>query len=291
MADSASSSRKQRKRYFPGGGGGGSSKKGRRNRLEPGVKGFLATSSNKDERSCLREVHALLNEYADRLYDKKEPDSKQPDNKADSESEDEEDVEAALEKERNALVGQETTSVEKKDGSKSTQLKPSNRRFVTLDTNVANNVFVATESAELEPCILVHSILTDIKETGRRQSRFTQRLLPVEITCKAYADDIERALTANKDLLSKHFTVDKDSEPPTYAIFYKHRNNDHLKRDDVYRVVNELISATNPLAKIDLDKPKKSVLIEVLQTVACISIVEDYVEFSKYNLHLVGKKE
>lgn len=127
-------------------------------------------------------------------------------------------------------------------------------------------------------------------DTGKSQSRFIQRMLPVEISCKAYIDDIERALIANKDLLSKHFAqADKDADPPSYAIFYKARNNDHLRREDILRAVGDLIVATNPMVKVDLEKPKKAILVEVLQTVACMSIVEDYMEFSKYNLHLVGK--
>lgn len=64
-----SSNPKNRKRHFKGAGGfgGSAAKKGKRNKLEPGMRGFLATCSNHDESKCVREIYNLLNEYADRM--------------------------------------------------------------------------------------------------------------------------------------------------------------------------------------------------------------------------------
>jgi len=324
--DSNSSPKKDRDRkrsYY--GAGGSAAKKGKRNRLEPGAKGFLATCSNNDESKCVREVYNLLNDYADRLIgeekissnqpvddkteikeendddradkekndtDRTEIDTKNADDQSQSKTEaknDDDDLEAALKKECDELTGRGAEGGESasKGGS-----KPFQKRFSSLDTGVNNNIFVVSTLADLDPCAAVHSILKDIKETGKCQCRFIQRLLPIDLTCKAYVDDIERTLIANNDLLSKHFspTDDKDAEPPTYAVFYKARNNSHMKKEDVYQVVGELIQSINPMAKVDLDKPKKAILIDILQTVACIGIVEDYVEFCKYNLHMVSGK-
>jgi len=292
---------KNRKRFYKG--GASASKKGKRNRLEPGLKGFIATSSNKDESPCIREVFSLLNEYADRMKNVGEiessndevPDTPTVKEEEEDEDSDDDDLEAALKEECDALTGRDIKpkTEDGTDTSTKESKKIFEKRFVSVDTGVANNIFVALMSDSIDPCALVYSILKDIKSTGQCKSRYIQRLLPIELTCKAYIDDIQKTLMSNQEFMSKHFqpskSDDDNADPPTYAIFYKCRNNNHLTRDDIFRVVNELVLATNPLAKVDLEKPKKAILIEVLQKVACISIVDDYAEFCKFNLHMVGK--
>ena len=47
----------------------------------------------------------------------------------------------------------------------------------------------------------------------------------------------------------------------------------------------------NPKNKVDLTDPELSIIIEVIKTVCCVSVVPDYALFRKYNLQEVVKDD
>lgn len=46
----------------------------------------------------------------------------------------------------------------------------------------------------------------------------------------------------------------------------------------------------NPLNKVDLTNPELSIIIEIIKSVCCVSVVTDYMLFRKYNLQEVAKE-
>lgn len=64
-----------------------------------------------------------------------------------------------------------------------------------------------------DPVKLAHNIVTTISNTGQK-SKFLLRLLPVEVTCKAFMDEIS---TACDKLFDKYFTEGEK----TFCIVYK----------------------------------------------------------------------
>lgn len=46
----------------------------------------------------------------------------------------------------------------------------------------------------------------------------------------------------------------------------------------------------NPLNKVDLTNPELSIIIEIIKSVCCVSVVTDYTLFRKYNLQEVAKE-
>lgn len=67
-------------------------------------------------------------------------------------------------------------------------------------------------------------------------------------------------------------------------FLFSHRNNDRLKRDIVIDKVAELVSQKNEKNKADLKNPQLTILIEVIQSNCCISVVPDFYSLKKYNL-------
>ncbi|KAL1474178.1 hypothetical protein MTO96_038172 [Rhipicephalus appendiculatus] len=63
------------------------------------------------------------------------------------------------------------------------------RRFQKVKTDVAGNFFVTTTVDD--PGRLVTTIFEDLKAKHEQRSRFIQRLLPVQTTCKAHLDTYE----------------------------------------------------------------------------------------------------
>ncbi|XP_042573464.1 THUMP domain-containing protein 1-like isoform X3 [Cyprinus carpio] len=253
-----SETRKRSRRRF----GGHAHKKQRGAReLEVGAQGVLVTC-NMNERKCTSEAFSLLSEYADALYG-----PEQPADTGDSLSEDEEDAEAALKKE----VSQIQSS-----------MKTRQQRFSAAQSGANNVVFIHTHGVDPEQ--LVHHILSDLHQTKKRKSRVILRMLPVSGTCRAFPEYMEKFLSV---FLERWFRAPQRA---TYQICFKARNSSHNKREEVISAVAGLVGKLNPLNKVDLTNPELSIIIEIIKTVCCVSVLKDYMLFRKYNLQEVAKE-
>lgn len=222
------------------------------------MQGILITCNMK-ERRCTAEAYSLLNEYADQLYG--------PEQLADpDDSSSEDDVEAALQKE----VKQFHSTTENQQ-----------RRFTAVESGANNVLFIRTHS--IDPGQLVHSILQDLYSTRRLKSRVILRMLPVCGSCRAFPEDMLKFLSS---FLQPWFLSPNQA---SYQICFKSRNNSHSKRDDVIKTIAGLVNRLNPKNKVDLTNPELSVIIEVIKTVCCVSVIRDYKRFRKYNLQEVSK--
>ncbi|GAA6094119.1 THUMP domain-containing protein 1 [Tachysurus ichikawai] len=257
MTDSVQDGRKRNKRKYGGPQAGGKRWRGGRE-LEPGMKGVLITCNMK-ERRCTSEAYSLLNEYADQLYG-----PEQLAEPKDSSSDD--DMEAALQKE----VEQFHSSTEKRQ-----------RRFTALDSGANNVLFIRTHN--IDPGQLVHSILQDLYSTRRLKSRVILRMLPVSGSCKAFHEDMLKFLHS---FLQPWFLSPNHA---SYQICFKSRNNSSSKRDDIIKSIAGLVNRLNPKNKVDLTDPELSIIIEVIKSVCCVSVIRDYKRFRKYNLQEVAK--
>ncbi|XP_048407994.2 THUMP domain-containing protein 1 isoform X1 [Stegostoma tigrinum] len=233
--------------------------------LEVGMQGLLITC-NMNEKKCTAEAYSLLNEYADQLYGP-EKFVEEP-NSEDEEEEDDDDAEAALEKE----VKQIRTSTQKHL-----------RRFQALDSGANNVVFIRT--LNIEPDKLVHYILKDLYTTKKKKTRAILRMLPVSGSCKAFMEEIPKYF---ETFLEPWFKAPKKA---TFQIVYKARNNSHMSRDDVIRALAGVVINLNPENKVDLNNPEYTIIVEIIKGVCCVSVVQDYILFRKYNLQEVAKND
>ncbi|XP_075225029.1 THUMP domain-containing protein 1 homolog [Lycorma delicatula] len=236
-------------------------KRRRKHVLETGMRGFLCTCNAK-EKECIREAYNILNDYADKLYGEEQFDDDK------DEAVDETEIEDELKKEVESL--------------KTTNKNIKERRFQVIDSGANNCIFIKTTLPE--PIELVNSVTNDVYKTHKQISRYVMRLLPIEITCKAYLDDIKKEC---EKLFEKHFKC----EPTTYGIAYNKRYNDNLLRSEVIESLARLIQDRNILHKVDLRQAKKTVIVEIIKNICCISVIPDYYQLKKYNLAELSKKE
>ncbi|XP_067912975.1 THUMP domain-containing protein 1 [Heterodontus francisci] len=231
--------------------------------LEVGMQGLLITC-NMNEKKCTAEAYSLLNEYADRLYG---PEKFVEESNSEDE-EDDDDAETALKKE----VKQIRTSTQN-------QL----RRFQALDSGANNVVFIRT--LNIEPEKLVHYILKDLYATKKKKTRAILRMLPVSGSCKAFMEEIPKYF---ETFLEPWFKVPKKA---TFQIVYKARNNSHMSRDDVIKALAGVVINLNAENKVDLNNPEYTIIVEIIKGVCCVSVVQDYILFRKYNLQEVAKND
>ncbi|KAG7262922.1 hypothetical protein CRUP_018925 [Coryphaenoides rupestris] len=229
--------------------------------LEVGMQGVLITC-NMNEGKCTSEAYSVLGEYADQLYG---PEKSQECDGSNSEEED--DAEAALKKEVAQLK----------------QTGKGQRRFQAVASGANNVVFMRTHN--VDPAKLVHHILSDLHATKKKKSRVILRMLPVSGTCKAFQEDMDKYLPT---FLEPWF---KTPNHATYQIAFKARNSSHNKRDDIINSIAGLVGKMNPENKVDLTNPELSIIVEVIKSVCCLSVVRDYALYRKYNLQEVVKED
>ena len=122
-------------------------------------------------------------QFADQLYG---PEYPAPDEQA----LEEDDVAASLAREVADLKG-------KQQGE---------RRFQSVSSGARNVLFISCSSI-IQPCHLVHSLLSGVLAKGERVSRYCQRLIPVVNVCHANVSDITKHAT---DVLEPHFHASPD---------------------------------------------------------------------------------
>lgn len=285
MSEVQKESRKRSKKYYMG---GSRAKQIRRTReLEAGMQGILITCNN-NHLQCISEAYSLLNEYGDTLYGpEEEGESEQKndeeneddvgeelygddfydtDDDDDEEEDEDDDVEAALEKEVKQM--------------KASSKKPY-RRFSALESGANNVVFIRTLG--VEPDHLVHTILDDLHNTGKLKSRAVLRMLPVCGSCKAFPDDM---MSFFYHFLQPWFRAPSHS---TYMISIKTRNCHPSLRDTVIKNVAGLVNRMNPMNRVVLSNPELTIIIEIIKSICCASVVRDYIRFRKYNLQELAK--
>lgn len=134
-----------------------------------------------------------------------------------------------------------------------------------------------------EPTRLVTTILQDIKSSGQRKSRYVLRLVPVLATCKAHLDNIKKATQA---VLAQYSECPE--EGTRYLIVPRVRHNDQLKNAPLTGEILQLVKEAKPHWVPELKEPQVVLMIDVLHKVGCVSLMKDYFDYKKYNIHALS---
>ncbi|XP_024872990.1 THUMP domain-containing protein 1 homolog isoform X2 [Temnothorax curvispinosus] len=248
--------------------------------LEPGMTGFLCTC-NVYERGCITDAYRLLNLFADEKsasdINKESETSRSTRNtlvdeegeKSLEDTDEDEDVSTALEKEITEL----RTESERPLPSRKFQvyLCPT----CWINRGVVN--VVPLTSTLPNPLELVTKIVSKLDTTKEQCTRYLLRLLPIEVVCKAYMDNIK---VRASDVFEKYFA----QEPKTFSIVFNRRSNNSIKRDEIIEDLAEIILRKNPGNKADLKNPDIAVIVEAIRGICLLSIAPNYYKFKKYNL-------
>jgi len=234
--------------------------------LKEGMRGFLITCNNR-EREAVREAYNLFNEIADKLFGpeviKGDGENEEKEEDEDDEEE-EEDIDAAFDKEKTELA-----EMRKKTES-------GERRFQVVESGARNCIFIKTTLEE--PHKLVSELIDRILETGVARARYILRVIPIVATCKAHEKNIEETLSL---VLTPFFPPGSST---SYSVIFKTRNNGSIGRDDVIKLVGNVVRNLEGESSVDLKSPDLAIIIEVVRAVCCIGVAHNYFAKRKYNL-------
>jgi tRNA(Ser,Leu) C12 N-acetylase TAN1 len=75
----------------------------------------------------------------------------------------------------------------------------------------------------------------------------------------------------------------------SFAVDFEHRACNQIKRGDVVKVLAEAVPA--PPYKVNLDKPDKTILVQLVRNVCAVAVVEHFKELCKFNVRKVVESE
>lgn len=220
--------------------------------LQPNQRGFLCTCNSR-EKECVREAYNILNEHADLLFGG----SALTPSKV--------DIDDDLDAEINNL-----------------RTEDKHKRFQVVESGAKNVLFIRTSIDE--PVKLAHHILQSVHDNNRHQTRHLIRLVPVEVTCKAFLNDV---LQAVEPLLEKHFK----EGPKSYSVVFNRRNNNSLNKDEVIKAIADKVAAIRNDHKVNLKEGDWTIVVEVIRSIALVAVVPDFLKYKKFNVHLTVNSE
>ncbi|XP_045613767.1 THUMP domain-containing protein 1 homolog [Procambarus clarkii] len=282
--------------------------------LGPDMTGFMCTC-NEHERDCVREAYNILNEFADQLFGK-EDFAKQNMDKDDNEVSKTEsatdtntsDGQGKMEKGSKKEAGEslddgktdgrednnasdsddDTLDVEAAVKADVLELQKKNhdhkheRRFQQVNCGAKNCVFIRTTLDD--PLPLSVAIMDDILQNQKQRTKRLLRMIPVQKTCKAFQEDIEKAVG---NLAKSYF----EKESKTFYVVIKIRNNTTLPREQLTNALVQIIQDANSKNTPDLKYPDVVLNVDVIKNICCLSFLPGYfTKYAKYNLIMLADK-
>ncbi|KAK3883174.1 hypothetical protein Pcinc_012505 [Petrolisthes cinctipes] len=284
------------------------------NVLRSGLKGFLCMC-NFHERDCVRETYNILNEFADRLYgpeqlegapsrddknteqdvveqegaeggvpvaskagDQKEQMSKSNVGSGSDDDDDELDIDAALKADIEELQKKQRSNHQKRP----------ERRFQQVECGATNCIFIRTTLPD--PLKLSMAVMDHILETKEQCTKRLLRLLPVQATCRAFQEEIEKEA---KVLANEFFQKDGNNGGggKSFYIAFKCRNNSSVKRESVIEALVQVLQDAHPDNTPDMVTPDVVLSVEVVKGVCCLGFLPGYLtKYAKYNLITLAAK-
>ncbi|KAI5959735.1 uncharacterized protein KGF55_004967 [Candida pseudojiufengensis] len=236
--------------------------------LDPNTSGIYVTCARNKEKLAIEELMSILSEKVEDLIEK-----------SDDEDNDETKKELSIEEKIKAeLLELEVTTKNKK----SNLLQPSK-----LDCECV--VFIKTKKP-IDPVKLVYDISKDCYNSGVKNTRYTQKLTPITDSCSATGENpTEQLKLLSQRILKPHFHNEKDQKPIKFAIQVSRKNFSILTSDEIKKLVAETIGRDHNHT-VDLKNYDKLIIVECYKTNVGMSVVEDYLKYSKFNLQQIYDK-
>ena len=227
---------------------------------------------NNREREAIREAKSLFDQYGPLFeFDDVKADGFEESKSDNERSSDDCDIDEALEKETKQI--KEASVKSEKEG----------QTFQLLQTGVQNVLFFRTKIRN--PLNLAMAVMKDIKSSGAQKTRHLLRMIPVDVTCKAYDDNVKEACLR---ILPKHF---KDREQVSFSILFKSRCNQSFSKDNAVKLIGGVVRDLNPKASVEYKNPDLVIIVEVMKGNCCLGVLPDYFSYKKYNLVELAKGE
>ncbi|KYQ89417.1 hypothetical protein DLAC_10078 [Tieghemostelium lacteum] len=266
---------------------------------EKKVKGILVTCEKNKEPNSIGEILPILKEFAQKYFPKST--KPQQGGKEKVEEEDEEEISTAVHE-----------PTEDGNGTGESGVK----HFSIINSGCSGIYFIQLTHPTVDPTDFITSIFVDIYQRKikkvpedspyRAKLKFIQDNL-LESTKQMIKDADQSAIIQNKLMAKLRFTYKmipiigtskveapmvtemakevmkklNNIKPKTFAVEYRSRNDNTVKRDELIKEVASLADST---IKVDLKNPELTVIIEIIKTCVTMGVVTLFDQLYKFNI-------
>ncbi|KHJ86396.1 THUMP domain protein [Oesophagostomum dentatum] len=112
-------------------------------------------------------------------------------------------------------------------------------------------------------------------------SALFQRVLPVEDTADV---DLKKLNDMVLKCVSRHLKAGDDGSFPSYAMEFKARNNDSIKKTDVLEMLGDAVNAVAPTSKVDLNNADITFMVQLVRKTMMVGGMPNYYAKRKYSM-------
>lgn len=242
--------------------------------IDPNTSGVYATCNRGRELGCRKELVRLLADKIEELYPNWREEVGEEEDPKEEKDEEEPKRELTVEEE----VEKELQLMKKNKSAKSHPL------LLPMELGCECLVFVKTKKPALA-VELVHSLCKEALETKQKNTRFTQKLSPIESSVSPSMEELEKLAKA---VLKPHFHQE-DQQPLKFAIQVTRRNFNALEKEDIIKKIASLVG-TEHGHSVDLKNYDKLIMVECYKTNVGMAVVSDFQKYDKFNLQQIFEK-
>lgn len=245
--------------------------------IDPNTSGVYATCNRGRELGCRKELLQLLTSKIEELYPNwKDQVGTEENENVEEDNNDREELAKELTVEEQ--VEKELESMKKSKSSKGHPL------LLPMELGCECLVFVKTKKPAMA-VELVKSLCEDVYTTKQKNTRFTQKISPIETSVSASAEELEKLA---KTVLGPHFHQE-DQKPVKFAIQVTRRNFNALEKDDIIKKIASMVG-TDHGHSVDLKNYDKLIMVECYKTNVGMAVVSDFQKYDKFNLQQIFEK-
>lgn len=157
----------------------------------------------------------------------------------------------------------------------------SSKLFTRVLVDMKGTVFLHVNDNSVDLEHIVERALMEARESGNAGSRHCVRVIPVFGTCYARA---ELAANVAVKVVKERFPRISPGVGVSYAIVYRSRLNNSVKRDEFIKHIADAIHKHEPRYTVNLTKPDVVLIVEILKGSCCIGVFGKYYQLAKLNL-------
>ena len=231
--------------------------------LKETMTGFLIFTNKNQEKNSIKDAYNILNEIIEEIY----PNLFQE------------------EKIENEKVN---TNIDKLDNELN-KIKNTKKFFYNFETHCKGVVFIKIDKQYkniISPKECILHIFNKIKEDKESISKYITKFIPIEIAMKA---NLEFFKDKGKEIILNFFNGLNNTEKKSWKIEFRYRNNNSISKNEFLNYVSGLIDKDK--FYVDYKNPDYTILIEITNTLLCLSILEKYSEYRYYNIQSLCKSD
>ncbi|KAG5359919.1 tRNA acetyltransferase TAN1 [Yarrowia sp. C11] len=234
--------------------------------VEPRYQGVYVSYTRGKENMAKNEVRLMMNEWCEKLYGTTVVEN------------DEEDDDIA-----------DIDDIDKAMAAEVAAMKDTKKDLITpLPLGCECMLFVRTRKP-IKPVEFVKTICQGVKDTGKKSTRFVQRMTPVTLTGSASKPELEKLCDI---VLAPEFHQKEGQKPLKYAIRPTLRNFDGMTRDEVIQTVASRVGQDHGHS-VDLKNYDKLILVDCFKAsigMAVVGNVEEYEGLARFNIEQLWER-